>query len=187
MMSSAFSPVTGMRENPLRSASARACGTVLSRSIQTTSVRGTITSRAIVSPSSNTDWIICRSPCSTTPRSSAMSTSSRSSTSDENGPSRKPRPGVIALPNRVSSEASGLKTRPSTRTAPAPASATAFGCWRPIVRGPTPTIAYDTTTMTSTVSMVTGHCVPNCARATIVTSTVAVSSQVTRSSNSRFV
>ena len=100
--------MTGMRENPLRSASASACGTVLVRSIHTTSVRGTITSRAIVSPSSNTDWIICRSPCSTTPRSSAMSTSSRSSTSDANGPSRKPRPGVIALPNRISSEASGL-------------------------------------------------------------------------------
>ena len=100
-------------------------GTVLVRSIQTISVRGTITSRAMVSPSSNTDWIICRSPCSTTPRSSAMSTSSRSSTSEENGPSRNPRPGVIALPNRVSSEASGPNTRPSTRTAPAPASATA--------------------------------------------------------------
>ena len=38
------------------------------RSIQTTSVRGTITSRAIVSPSSKTEWIMSRSPCSTTPR-----------------------------------------------------------------------------------------------------------------------
>ncbi len=133
--------MTGMREKPLRSASARPCGTVLPRSIQTTSVRGTITSRAIVSPSSNTDWIICRSSCSTTPRCSAMSTSSRSSTSEANGPSRKPRPGVIALPNRVSSEASGLNIRPSSRTAPAPASATRLKCWRPSVRGPTPIMA----------------------------------------------
>ena len=41
--------------------------------------------------------------------------------------------------------------------------------------------------MTSTVNSVTYHSWPNCARATIVTSTVAVSSQVTRSSSSRFV
>ena len=54
--------MTGSRLNPLRRASARACRTVLVRSIQTTSVRGTITSRAIVSPSSNTEWIMFRSP-----------------------------------------------------------------------------------------------------------------------------
>ena len=83
-----------------------------------------MTSRAIVSPSSNTEWIMLRSPDSTTPRSSAMSTSSRSSTSEENGPSRKPRPGVIALPTRISSVATGPSTRPSTRTTPAVASAT---------------------------------------------------------------
>ena len=57
------------------------------------SVRGTITSRAIVSPSSKTEWIMSRSSCSTTPRCSARSTSSRSSTSVANGPSRKPLPG----------------------------------------------------------------------------------------------
>ena len=71
-----------------------------------------MTSRAIVSLRSNTDWIICRSSCSTTPRSSAMSTSSRSSTSDANGPSRSPRPGVIALPISTSRAASGLNSRP---------------------------------------------------------------------------
>ena len=107
--------MTGSRLNPLRSASASAWRTVLVRSIQTTSVRGTMTSRAIVSPSSKTEWIIWRSPDSTTPRSSAMSTSSRSSTSEENGPSRKPRPGVIVLPMRMSSVATGPSTRPSSR------------------------------------------------------------------------
>ena len=80
------------------------------------SVRGTITSRAIVSPSANTEWIMSRSPCSTTPRCSARSTSSRSSTWVANGPSRKPLPGVNALPIRISSDASGLSTRPSQRT-----------------------------------------------------------------------
>ena len=176
-----------MRENPLRSASASPCRTDLVRSIQTISVRGTITSRAMVLPSSNTDWIICRSPCSTTPRCSAMSTSSRSSTSEENGPSRNPRPGVIALPSRVSSAASGLNSRPSTRTAGAPASATRLGCCRPRVRGPTPTTAYDTTIITTTVSRTTGQRAPNTARATIVTRTVAVSSHDTRSMSSRLV
>ena len=57
--SSSFSPITGMREKPLRSASESACRRVLSRSMNTMSVRGTITSRTIVSPSSNTEWIIC--------------------------------------------------------------------------------------------------------------------------------
>ena len=151
------------------------------------SVRGTMTSRAMVSLSSNTDWIISRSPCSTTPRCSAMSTSSRNSISDENGPSRNPLPGVMALPSRISSEDSGPKIRPSARTAPALRTATRYGCWRPRVRGPTPTRTYDTNTMTSTVSATTYHRVPNTDRAAIVTSTVADSSHVTRSNSSKLV
>jgi hypothetical protein len=138
-MSSTFSAITGMREKPLRSARASAWGTDLLLSIHTISVRGTMTSRAMVSPSWKTDWIISRSPCSTTPRCSAMSTSSRSSTSDENGPSRKPRPGVRALPSQISRLGSGPSTRPSACTTPAPARASLYGCWRPSVRGPTPT------------------------------------------------
>ena len=54
-MSSTFSPITGIRECPLRTASDVAWPAVLSSSIHTISVRGTITSRAGVSPSSNTD------------------------------------------------------------------------------------------------------------------------------------
>ena len=86
--SSTDSPTTGMREKPLRSASATPCAMVLVCSIQTMSVRGTITSRASVSPSSKTDAIMSRSLRCTTPRSSARSTRSRSSASVENGPSR---------------------------------------------------------------------------------------------------
>ncbi len=122
-MSSTFSPITGTRLNPLRSASASACRRFLELSTNTTSGRGTITSRAMVSPRENTDWIMLRSPASTTPRSSAMSTSSRSSTSVENGPSRKPRPGVIALPSRISSVDTGPSNRPRSRVGPAAASA----------------------------------------------------------------
>ncbi len=53
-----------------------------------TSLRGTITSRTVVSPSSKTEWIIRRSPASISADDSAKSTSSRSSVSVENGPSR---------------------------------------------------------------------------------------------------
>ena len=75
-----------------------------------------MTSRANVSPSSNTEWIIWRSPSSTTPDVLAMSTSSRSSISDENGPSRKPCPGVTMLPITMSSRDSGPSRVPSART-----------------------------------------------------------------------
>ncbi|SKU14581.1 Uncharacterised protein [Mycobacteroides abscessus subsp. abscessus] len=105
--SSTFSPTTGMRECPLRTASDVAWPAVLSLSIHTISVRGTITSRAGVSPSSNTDWIIRRSSSATTPRCCAMSTTSRSSISEANGPLRNPRPGVTALPSRINSREMG--------------------------------------------------------------------------------
>ncbi len=59
-----------MRENPLRRCSDRAWPSVLSRSMKTISVRGTITSRTIVSPSSKTDRTISRSPGSMTLRCS---------------------------------------------------------------------------------------------------------------------
>ena len=92
---------------------------VLFRSMKTTSVRGTITSRTIVSPSSKTEWIIARSPDSMTWLASARSTSSRSSASDENGPSLNPRPGVIRLPTTMSSWGSGPRTRVNSTMRPA--------------------------------------------------------------------
>ena len=97
-----------MREWPLRTASDVAWPAVLSLSIHTISVRGTITSRAGVSPSSNTDWIIRRSSSATTPRCWARSTTSRSSISEANGPLRNPRPGVSALPINTSSRLIGV-------------------------------------------------------------------------------
>ena len=109
-MSSTFSPITGMRECPLRTASEVAWPAVLSASIHTISVRGTITSRAGVSPSSKTDWIIRRSSSATTPRCWARSTTSRSSISEANGPLRNPRPGVSALPSRISSRLIGVSS-----------------------------------------------------------------------------
>ena len=153
MMSSRFSPITGMRLKPLRSASDIACRSVLLRSMNTTSVRGTMTSRTIVSPSSKTEWIIARSPDSMTWLASARSTSSRSSASDENGPSLKPRPGVRMLPSTMSSWGSGPRTFVKTTTSPALARArpAGRGC-RPIVRGPTPMTTNSTTSITPTVS-----------------------------------
>jgi hypothetical protein len=68
-ISSTLSPITGSRVYPVRKESASAWRTDLVRSIHTISVRGTITSRAIVPRSSNTEWIISRSSASTTPLS----------------------------------------------------------------------------------------------------------------------
>ena len=62
--SSAFSPITGIRENPERNPSDIAWRSDLSRSINTTSVRGTMTSLTKVSPNSKTEWIIWRSSSS---------------------------------------------------------------------------------------------------------------------------
>jgi hypothetical protein len=56
-----------------------------------------------------------------------------------NGPSRKPRPGVSALPTMISREVSGPITRASPWTIGAATSATASACCRPRVRGATPT------------------------------------------------
>ena len=88
-----------------------ACAIVLVRSIQTISVRGTMTSRTRVSPSSKTDAIMSRSPRSTTPRSSARSTRSRSSASVANGPSRI----ALARGDRVAEQDQQRGQRPETR------------------------------------------------------------------------
>ena len=86
-----------------------------------------MTSRTMVSPSSKTEWIISRSSCSMSRLCSARSTRSRSSASEVNGPSRKPRPGVSALPSsdeqpgerpQEDARASGPAARPRGRTTP---------------------------------------------------------------------
>ena len=136
MTSSRFSPITGMRLKPLRSASDIAWRSVLWRSMKTTSVRGTITSRTIVSPSSKTEWIIARSPDSMTWLASARSTSSRSSASEENGPSLKPLPGVRVLPTRISSCGSGPRIRVEDHDEPGAEQRDPLGVLPAEVRGP---------------------------------------------------
>jgi hypothetical protein len=121
------------------------------RSTKTTSLRGTITSRTVVSPSSKTEWIIRRSPASMSADASAMSTSSRSSVSLENGPSRKPLPGVRALPIRISSRGSGPSTEVTPLSGAADHSATRSLCCRPSVRGATPIATNETTSITPIV------------------------------------
>src|SRR5215472_16546561 len=173
--SSSFSPTTGIREKPLRSASDSAWRTVLSCSTNTMSVRGTMTSRTIVSPSSNTEWIIWRSPGSITWLSSSRSTSPRSSSS-EAPPSRPPRPGVSALPTAISSRGSG----PSARTmgvstlAAAPASSRSYR--RPSVAGQIPATMYSTAAMaTSPIRYVRQSLPSNCTSPAVADTTAAVS------------
>src|SRR5256886_6935618 len=178
--SSTFSPITGILEKPERMKRASACRTVLSASIHTVSVRGTMTSRTIVSPSEKTEWIISRSPCSTTPRCSARSTSSRSSTVVENGPSRNPLPGVTALPTRISRLASGPRTRPSQSTNGAAYRPTVYACCRPIVRGATPTATKLTTVIDPAVTLPASQPTPHSRIVNTATSVVALSSQSRR-------
>ena len=94
------------------------------------SVRGTITSRTMVSPRSKTEWIICRSPDWISSLFSARSTSSRSSASVANGPSSKPLPGVRALPTKINNRGNGPSTVVSSTSGPATAQATrSWCCW----------------------------------------------------------
>ena len=131
--SSTSSPTTGIRENPERGTGVIACRQRAGRrSIETMSVRGTMTSRTRVSPSSKTEWIISRSSSSMTPSRAARSTRSRSSLSLANGPRGSPCPGVTALPRDEQPCASG----PST---PAAAGLTARAAQRApvgVLRGP---------------------------------------------------
>ncbi len=151
--------------------------------MQTRSVRGTITSRTRVSPSSKTWCTIRRSSSSISDSFSARSTIARSSASEANGPLRKPFPGVSALPMRISSCGMGPMTRASgTRTYEA-AVAVLRGCWRPMVRGETPTATKDTSTITAIAMSSAFQLSPNSSRQTYVTSTPAAISQVTRTSS----
>ena len=139
--------MTGTREKPERRNSDMVWRRFLCRSTKTTSLRGTITSRTVVSPSSKTEWIILRSPDSMRADASAMSTSSRSSVSVENGPSRNPLPGVSMLPIRISSRGIGPSTVVTQLSGAADQSATRSSCWRPRVRGATPMATNETTSI----------------------------------------
>ena len=148
------------------------------------SVRGTMTSRARVSPSSKTEWIISRSPASMSAESRAMSTRSRSSLSLSNGPSRKPFPGVTALVRAMSRRLNGPSTRRSHTVVGAAASATRVLCCAPSVPGETPTTANEMSAMIA-IATRNGCQVPSTRSTTArVTITATVDSAMTRRKDS---
>src|SRR5215475_2076111 len=179
MTSSSFSPTTGIREKPLRSARDSTWRTFLSRSAKTMSVRGTMTTRTIVSPSSNTEWIIARSSGSMTLRSSSRSTRPRSSSADSAGPSRPIRPGVSTLAVATSSRGSGpsARTRGASTAAAAPASCRSYR--RPRVTGQIPATMYSSAAMPASAMRNVCQPVPShCTRAAVVSTTAAVSAAI---------
>ena len=141
------------------------------------SVRGTITSLTRVSPSSNTEWIIFDSRASITSFASAMSTRSRSSASEANGPSENPRPGVSAFPSRIISCATGPSTVVSSETRGAKDLMIRSGCCLPIVLGATPHSMKNTTSRIAT-SVTSRGAVPSMFwKTTRATSAMAVASK----------
>src|SRR5215813_13492822 len=179
MTSSLFSPTTGIREKPLRSARDSTWRTFLSRSAKTMSVRGTMTSRTIVSPSSNTEWIMARSSGSITRRSSSRSTRPRSSSSDSPEPSRPLRPGVSTLAVATSSRGSGPSARTTGTSTLAAAPASCRSYWRPRVTGQIPATMYSSADMpTSAMRNVCQPVPSHCTRAAVVSTTAAVSAPI---------
>ena len=78
--------------------------------MQTMSVRGTITERTLVSPSSNTEWISSASVFSIMSASEARSSSSRNSSSVKNAASGPWVPGATAEPIFTSQPGMGPRT-----------------------------------------------------------------------------
>src|SRR5215831_19470448 len=175
MTSSSFSPTTGIREKPLRSARDSTWRTFLSRSAKTMSVRGTMTTRTIVSPSSNTEWIIARSSGSMTLRSSSRSTRPRSSSSDSPDPSRPLRPGVSTLAVATSSRGSGPRARTTGASTLAAAPASCRSYWRPRLTGQIPATIYSRAAMPANAMRNVCQPVPShCTRAAVMSTTAAV-------------
>ncbi len=117
---------------------------------------------------------------------SARSTSARSSASEAKGPRRKPLPGVSALPMRISSDGIGPMIRASGTRTYAETVAVFSGCWRPMVRGETPTATYDTRTMTAMAMRRASVVLSNSIRQPYVISAAAAISQATRTSSATF-
>ena len=115
---------------------------------------------------------------------SARSTSSRSSVSVENGPSLKPRPGVIALPSMMRRAGIGPRIVVTSASGPAERSATLASCCRPRVRGATPMATNETTSITPIVVSTVGSRAPwKASPAQVETSTIALISHSRRSSS----
>ncbi len=132
-MSSASSPITGMRELPERRNRAMAWPRVWSASMVTTSVRGTITERTMVSFMENTDWMSSASESASTSASWARATTSRrwrswKSSSSSSSSSRRRR-------SRPRRSASGPRARRRPHTSPPRRRATAASLREPNGRG----------------------------------------------------
>ena len=178
--------MTGMREKPERSASDRPWRSVLSCSIHTISVRGTITSLTMVSPSSKTEWIMRRSPASIRSDSSHRSTCSRSSASEVNGPSVKPRPGVMALPMMMRICGIGPITVVNPEIRPVLRSAMRSAFCRPSVRAATPTRTKETINIGTMVKVSRSHRASKRPKTTMPTCTMAAISNSMRRNSAVF-
>ena len=95
--------------------------------------RGTITSRATVSPNVKIEWISSRSCGSMLPSSCPTSAIVRMTPSETKGPSLRPLPGSRMLASPMSARVGTLSTRPMKKTSGASASATRSLCRMPKV------------------------------------------------------
>ncbi len=130
--------------------------TVASRSSVTMSVRGSITSRTIVSLNSKIEWMSSRSSFSSTSRSVASSTMLSSCSSLEKVALRG-RPGVTRLPIATSASASGPIARRTPRMRPPVTRRRGRGWVRPTLRGLEPTRMNETAIMMSALTARAHH------------------------------
>ena len=184
-MSSASSPISGMRDTPFSRNSAIPSATVCPVSSVIMSVRGTITSRTMVSLNSKIEWISSRSSTSSTSRSVASSTIDSSCSSLEKAALRG-RPGVTRLPSTTRASAIGPVSTRMARTSGAVATISARGWARPTLRGLEPTSTNETPIMISALTPSTSHHASRMLANASVTSTAAIVSATMRRKLSAF-
>ena len=139
----------------------------------TMSVRGTMTSRTIVSVNSKTEWMSSRSSSSMRSCDAASSTMSRSCSSDANDAPRAT-PGVTRLPSATSPCASGPRRMRTPRTTGAATPRSCFACWRPHERGLAPTSTNEIPVMMTAAASIAHQMLSNSSVSETVTSTAAV-------------
>ena len=164
-MSSMFSRYTGKRLSPLRMAISTQSATRYSTSKDTMSVRGTMISRATVSPKSMIDSMRSRSSSSMTEASAASPIRAMISSSVTNGPCSRPLPGRITLVTVMSTSAIHRNVRPMSTMSGAVASAARSVCCRAHVFGAASAMMNTTTTLISVATMTPA--VPNTRDATM--------------------
>jgi len=154
-MSSTPSPMTGTREKPERTNRARAFSSGVSRVTVIMSVRGTITSRVKVRPSSKTECSIVRSSSSICSLSDTRSTMSRRSSAASSRSSSSVRP----LPRRIraATAVTGRARTVRPRTTPERAWSTSSGWRRPSSRGESPTTRVTRSAEIATATSSTCH------------------------------